>query len=94
MKLKQIAHLFLAPLLAVATAAEVKINDLAVQGGIADGKAKLTIEGTFGGLPGDSEKLIFSTTLQHWIRVNHDMVRHNMEATFRILQGELKEIPR
>ena len=74
-------------------AAETEIKDPAISGGIADGKVRLTIEGQLSGQPGDKDKLIFSTSLQHWIKANHDKLRQHIEATFSILQGDAKELP-
>ncbi len=93
MKLQRLLAFILAPWLAAsAFAAEVEIKDLAIGGGIADGKAKLTIEGTFGALPGERDKLIFATSFRHWIKANREALRHHIEATFDILQGEAKEL--
>ena len=84
--MKLIAFL-LAPLLAAA--AEVK--DLSINGGVADGKAKLTIEGTFGA-PDAEQKVIHSTAIRHWVKASREKVRTTIEATFDILQGQPKEL--
>ena len=89
MNLKHIAALILAPLCAFAQTAEVK--DLAIQGGVADGKAKLTIEGTFGA-PASEQKIIYSTSVRQWTRVSREKIRTTIEATLEILQGEPKEL--
>jgi hypothetical protein len=89
MKLLKLAAFLLAPCLAFAQKAEVK--DLSIAGGVADGKAKLTIEGTFGA-PTAEQKVIFSTGVRHWVRVSREKVRTHIEATIDILQGEPKEL--
>ncbi len=94
MKLQRLAAFILAPwLAATALAAEAEIKDLAIEGGIADGKAKLTFEGTLGAISGDKQKLIFATSFRHWIKANRGALRHHIEATFDTLQGEPKELP-
>ena len=89
MKLQRFAAFLLAPYLAFAQTAEIK--DLSINGGVADGKAKLTIEGTFGA-PNAEQKVIHSTSIRHWIKVSRENVRTNIEATFDILQGQPKEL--
>ena len=75
---------------AAQTAAEIK--DPAISGGVADGKVRLVIEGVLDGKPGDKDKLIFATGFRHWIKASRDTLRHHIEATFDILQGEPKEL--
>ena len=74
-------------------AQNAEIKDPAISGGVADGRVKVTIEGNLSGQPGDKDKLIFATGFQHWIKANRDLLRHHIEATFDILQGDAKEVP-
>jgi len=73
------------------TAAEVK--NLSINGGLEDGKARLVIEAVLKGLQGDREKAVFSTALQHDIKVTRDKLTDSIAATFDILAGEPKELP-
>src|ERR1035441_5151604 len=75
---------------AASTTAEVK--NLSLNGGLEDGKARLVIEAVLKGLPGDQEKAIFSTTLQHSIKITRDKLTDSIAATFDILAGEPKEL--
>ncbi|MGV3755373.1 MAG: hypothetical protein ACO1QS_08340 [Verrucomicrobiota bacterium] len=79
------------PMMALAAQAEVK--DVSINGGVQDGKARIVIEGQFGPLTGDKEKLLFATTLQHTLFIARDKHTSVIQATFDILQGEAKEIP-
>jgi hypothetical protein len=74
-----------------AQTAEVK--DPSISGGVADGKLRLTIEGVLGGPQSEKDKLIFATTIQHWVKANRDKLGTHIEATFHVLQGEPKEFP-
>src|ERR1035441_3831174 len=80
----------LAAALAASTTAEVK--NLSVNGGLEDGKARLVIEATLKGMPGDQEKAIFSTALLHSIKISRDKLTDSIAATFDILAGEPKEL--
>src|ERR1017187_7197868 len=75
---------------AASTTAEVK--NLSLNGGLEDGKARLVIEAILKGMPGDQEKAIFSTTLQHSIKITRDELTDSIAATFDILAGEPKEL--
>lgn len=75
-----------------ARAAQAELKDLAITGGIQDGKARLVIDANLAGLPGDRDKVIFATALQHAIRISREKHAHTVNATFSILQGEAKEI--
>ncbi len=75
---------------AAETAAEVK--SLSVNGGLEDGKARLVIEAVLKGLSADREKLLFSTALQHTMRVTREKLSHSLVATIDVLQGEPKEL--
>ncbi len=76
---------------AASTSAEVK--NLSLNGGLEDGKARLVIEAILRGLPGDQDKAVFSTALQHDIKVTRDKLTDSIAATFDILAGEPKELP-
>src|ERR1035437_2955530 len=75
---------------AASTTAEVK--NLSLNGGLEDGKARLVIEAMLNGLPGDREKTIFSTALQHSIKITRDKLGDSIAAIFDILAGEPKEL--
>jgi hypothetical protein len=75
---------------AASTTAEVK--NLSLNGGLEDGKARLVIEAILKGMPGDQEKAIFSTVLQHSIKITRDKLTDSIAATFDILAGEPKEL--
>src|ERR1039457_4794649 len=75
---------------AASTTAEVK--NLSLNGGLEDGKARLVIEAILKGMPGDQEKTIFSTALQHSIKITRDKLTDSIAATFDILAGEPKEL--
>src|ERR1035437_10521220 len=72
------------------TTAEVK--NLSFNGGLEDGKARLVIEAILKGMPGDQEKVVFSTSLQHSIKITRDKLTDFVAATFDILAGEPKEL--
>src|ERR1035437_9555261 len=80
----------LAAVRAASTTAEVK--NLSLNGGLEDGKARLVIEAILKGMPGDQEKAVFSTALQHSIRITRDKLTDSVAATFDILAGEPKEL--
>lgn len=92
--MKRILSLLLMPwLTSAAFAAEAEIKDLSVNGGLgADGKAKLTIEGTFGSPRPEDQKVLFSTGVRHSIKVERDKITHNLVVTLDVLQGEPKEM--
>ncbi|HVR35004.1 MAG TPA: hypothetical protein VMS21_04055, partial [Methylomirabilota bacterium] len=75
-----------------AGAATVDVKDLAINGGIEDGKARLVIEAMLAGQTGDRDKLIHSTTLHHHVRATRDRLTHHIAATFDILQGNPREL--
>ena len=73
-------------------AAQAELKNLALIGGIEDGKARLVIEANLTGFPGDKEKLLFATALQHALQISREKHSHTVNATFDILQGEAKEL--
>ncbi len=70
-----------------------ELQNLTINGGIEDGKARLIIEAALRGMGGDREKLLFSTALQHAVQIAREKQMHTIAATFEILQGEAKELP-
>src|SRR5207302_7493738 len=84
-----LASLLILPSHAATTTAEVK--NLSVNGGLEDGKAKLVIEAVLNGLPGDRDKVVFATALQHSIKVTRDKITDSINATLDVITGEPKE---
>jgi hypothetical protein len=76
--------------LAAPTTAELK--NLSVNGGIDEGKARITIEANINGLPGDSSKMIFAASLTDLIKISRDKLTQSITATIDILQGTPTEI--
>ncbi len=74
-------------------AAQAELKDLSINGGIQDGKARIVIDANLTGLPGDKDKLLFATALQHSLQITREKHTHTINATFDILQGEPKELP-
>src|SRR5437868_5653154 len=72
------------------TTAELK--NISVNGGIDQGKARLTIEANLNGLPGDKDKAIYSTSLQHALDITRDSLNQSITATFDILEGAPAEL--
>lgn len=70
-------------------AAESKLEakEVSVQGGVADGNARLIIEALLHGTGAKTEP-IYVTSLQQKIKVNADRLEHMITATFDILQGD------
>src|SRR6476661_6558073 len=96
MKMHRLLVFLLVPWFAVDASGaqtEAELKNLSVNGGIADGKARLVIEASLNGTPGDKEKLIFATSLQHSVKVASDKLTHSFIVTIDILQGEPKELP-
>lgn len=87
-----IVILSILPPLAFGADFSAELKSLSLNGGIDDGKARLIIEAALKGLPGENEKLIFSTALQHSIQVAREKIEHTFSATFETLQGDPKEI--
>src|SRR4051812_36396092 len=70
---------------------KAEIKNLSVNGGLQDGKAKLIIEAVLNGVPGDKEKGVFATKLEHSIKVTRDKVTDAISATLDVITGEPKE---
>lgn len=75
-----------------ARAAQAELKNLSLNGGIEDGKARLVIEANLTGLPGDKDKALFATTLQHLLQITREKHLHTVNATFELLQGEPREL--
>src|SRR5689334_8729252 len=91
--MKRILSLLLSSFLASAAfAADADVKGLSIDGGVsADGKAKLTIEGTFGSGQAAAQKVIFSTSIRHRVAVAREKITNNLVVTLDVLQGEPKE---
>jgi hypothetical protein len=72
-------------------AEQAELKDVSLNGGITDGKARLTIEG-FLGTPDAEVKTLFSTAVEHSLSVTREKHSHTIHAKFEILQGEPKEL--
>jgi hypothetical protein len=71
---------FLYPWLSAITSlaqTEAELKNLKIDGGIQDGKARLTIEALLNGQAGSRDKLIFATSLQHTIKPTKTRSRTN-----------------
>src|SRR5437773_3108289 len=90
MKLLTLACFLCLTVFAFAETAEIK--NPAISGGVADGKVRLTIEGSLTGSPADKDKLIFATSYQDAIKVTREKIAHDIGMTIDILQGDPKEI--
>lgn len=73
-------------------AAQAEVKDVSINGGVQDGKARIVIEGQFGPLTADKEKLLYATTLQHSLSIARDKHTSVINVTFDILQGDPKEL--
>ena len=86
--------LFLSGLPAVRAAdATAEVKNLSLNGGLEDGKARLVIEAILKGLPGDQDKAIFATAIEHSIKITPEKLTDSIVATLDVLQGEPKELP-
>jgi hypothetical protein len=72
---------------------QAEVKSPAISGTIADGKLRLIIEGPLGTAIGEKERLIFATSLHHWIKAHRDKLHQHIDATFTILEGAPKELP-
>src|SRR5688572_12274202 len=73
-------------------AEKAEVKNISVNGGIEDGRARLVIEAALHGLGTEREKLIYTTALDHVVRITREKQTHTIHANFEILQGEAKEI--
>src|SRR5436190_689776 len=70
---------------------KAELKNLSINGGLQDGKARLIIEALLNGVPGDREKAVFATKLEHSIKVTRDKVTDAINATLDVIMGEPKE---
>ena len=96
----RVVSLLLVPLLflsglpaARAADATAEVKNLSLNGGLEDGKARLVIEAILKGLPGDQDKAIFATAIEHSIKITPEKLTDSILATLDVLQGEPKELP-
>src|SRR5689334_23244375 len=89
----KIATLLSLLLVALSTrgAEQAELKDVSINGGITDGKARLTIEG-FLGTPHTDAKTLFATAVEHTLSITREKHSHTIHAKFEILQGEPKEL--
>src|SRR5882762_6825509 len=76
-----------------ARAATAELNDLSINGGVQDGKARLVIEALLKGSSEDRDRVLFATSLEHLIQVSPDKIAHSLSIAIEVMQGEPKEIP-
>src|ERR1035438_5213912 len=89
-----VALLFCSGLIAgQAASSTAELKNLSVNGGVEDGKARLVIEALLNRLPGDQDKAIFATALEHSIKITPEKLTDSIFATLDILEGEPKELP-
>src|SRR5690349_19523674 len=72
-------------------AEQAELKDVSINGGITDGKARLTIEG-FLGTAHTEVKTMFSTAVEHRLSITREKHLHTIQAKFEILQGDPKEL--
>lgn len=72
---------------------EAQLENVAIDGKLADGKARIVIEAILRGAPAASEKLLFATALNHAIKVTQEKVTHSFNLKLEVLQGAPKELP-
>ena len=75
-------------------AAEMRteVKNLAITGGVEEGKARLVIDALFNRLPAEKEKVLYATTAQHSMKVSAERLDHAIALTIDILQGEPAEL--
>lgn len=76
----------------IAPAAQAEVKDVTINGGVQDGKARIVIEGQFGPLTGEKEKVLYSTAIQQAINITRDKHTHAINVVFDILRGEPNEL--
>jgi hypothetical protein len=82
----------LAPHVCLATPTKAEVKNLALTGGLEDGKAKLIIEADLQGLEAARAKPIYATALQHSLRATLEKFSHTFLLKIDVIQGEPKEI--
>ena len=79
-------------LISAGLAADAEVKGLSIDGGVAaDGKARLTIEGTFGSPQAAAQKVLFSTSVRHLITISREKITHQLALSLEVLQGDPKE---
>lgn len=76
-----------------ANGAQAELKDLSIDGGLQDGKARLIIEAHLTGGAADKGKLLFSSSLEHLMRISREKLAHSMTLNIEVLQGDAKELP-
>lgn len=82
----------LAPHVSHAASTKAEVKNLALTGGLEDGKAKLIIEADLQGLESARAKPIYATALQHSLRATLEKLSHTFLLKIDVIQGEPKEI--
>ncbi|HRY50144.1 MAG TPA: hypothetical protein P5186_19000 [Candidatus Paceibacterota bacterium] len=81
-----------ATLLAADPAIETEVKKLAVDGGIQDGKARLTIEADLDRWKRGSEKVLMTASVRHSIRPTAEKLQHAFALQLDFLQGKPEEV--
>lgn len=81
-------------LLANAFAAEpaAELRDVTVNGGVQDGKARLTIEGWLT-TPAERTKVVFAAVVQDAVMVTREKVTQDLKITLDVIEGKPQELP-
>ena len=77
----------------MASAAQAEVKDVSINGGVQDGKARIVIEGQFGPLTSEKEKVLFATAIQHSLLITREKHVHTINVVLDILRGEPTELP-
>lgn len=72
------------------TTAEIK--NIAINGGLDDGSARLVIEAKLKGLPDGQSKVIFASSLEHSIHASLEKFSHSIRVQIEVVMGEPGEI--
>lgn len=84
--------LLLAGGMGVARGGPAEAQSVNIQGGIADGKARLLIEALLKEHGEDRLKVFHTTSINHHLRVQSDQIEHALDLKFEVLQGEAREV--
>ncbi len=69
-----------------------ELTNLAINGGIQDGKARLILEANLRGSGDPTAPVLYATALDHAITVSAQRIQHSATATFDLLQGQPDEL--
>jgi hypothetical protein len=69
-----------------------ELTNLAINGGIQDGKARLILEANLRGGGDPTAPALYATALDHAITVSAQRIQHSATATFDLLQGQPDEV--